>query len=160
MRVMRPEKRCMSGLTLLEVSVSLVILSVILSGMLWLFRWGPYSIQISKERGVAYTLAAKELEQKFASAIWPPSAGNRAPASTDPADPLHIYDVELTITQPFWDNKNGGVSGEPNGVIASGELDPLYSNPQVSVFLTATVYWQDYLGRAQRVSLGMVKAKY
>ncbi len=65
--------------SLIEVCAAVIILALIVSSMLGVLWQGNISMQNSRERAIAYTLAIEKLEDKLSANPWPPA--NEALAS-------------------------------------------------------------------------------
>jgi len=146
--------------TLLEVSISLVLLLIIIGEIFWIFRWSSIQMKLSEQTVLAYSLAVREMEKQ---SMYTAANVARTRASTDSAEPLYNYEVQTNVSAPLWDHAEftNNVLFPEDGFInppPTGEYNATYSG--ASTFVKVTVYWRDYLGKDHQLSVGTVKSRY
>ena len=85
-------KRFLTGFSLIEISITLVVFILIFSGMLGIFAQGFSYLKESKERTIAYNLAREKLE----GLPWPPIPKVRAGVGN-----FSGFEREVAVTRPY-----------------------------------------------------------
>lgn len=98
------------GFSLIEVSIALVVLSLIVVGMLQIFSQGSLYLKRSRERTVAYNLAKEAMERYFSPnpdpALYSAAVNNitynvALNISDGPVEPSRLKQIDVTVS---WGN--------------------------------------------------------
>ena len=160
--------RLPKAFTLMEVAIAIAVFIVILLQMTWVVRLHTQLTKVAQERSIAYKLVLQEIEKKFDDAAWPPTNVARARVSSDPNNPFYNYEIAFNISPVLWDtpelfypNGDGHITFPNNAIGEPGEFHPTFSNMSTtSVYLRATVFWNDFWGKPQKITVGAVKSRY